>query len=250
MGLGEWSDMRMPQPPQNDLYFNFFKAEHTTTYLEKYIHEHHYDGHSLYDRIRFGYKVTTIEKAGEQWVVQGDSDTKVLCSPKVIIASGMASIPNMPVLPREPAFGAPIIHQESFGQSSVLSSRELHNVTVLGGGKSSADMVYACVKAGKSVTWIIRKTGGTGPGFLLSPKGKGPYEDAFAIGSTRIAATMSPSVLLPETWWTRFLHGTTYGRAIVKAIWAGADKETRREGDFHGRQNVLGGFEHLDPHTP
>lgn len=242
--------MRMPQPPEKDLYVNFFRAEHTTRYLERYIREHYFDGQSLHDRIRFGFRVTKIRKAGEQWVVQGNPDTKPLYSSKVIIASGMASTPNMPVLPGESTFEAPIIHQEAFGQSSVLSSADMHNVTVLGAGKSSADMVYACVKAGKSVTWIIKKTGGTGPGFLLSPVVKGPYPDAFAIGSTRIAATTSPSTLLPETWWTNFLHRTTYGRKLVKAIWAGADKASRTAGNFYGRQNALHGFENLSPHTP
>ncbi|KAL9026225.1 MAG: hypothetical protein Q9196_005077 [Gyalolechia fulgens] len=78
----------------------------------------------------------------------------------------------MPVFPGRANFDAPMIYQKDFGQSSVLSDSDLHKVVVLGGGKSSADMVYVCVKAGKSVTWIIRKTGGAGPGFLLSPQGK------------------------------------------------------------------------------
>ncbi|KAL8908199.1 MAG: hypothetical protein Q9171_005552 [Xanthocarpia ochracea] len=250
VGLGEWSDMRMPRPPVDDLHFNFFRAQHTTAYVERYLHEHRYDGLSLYDRIRFLFTVTRITRRENQWEVQGDHGSETFRTSKVIVASGLASKPNMPVFPGLAYFDAPMIHQKDFGQSSVLSDGDLHKVVVLGGGKSSADMVYACVKAGKSVTWIIRKTGGAGPGFLLSPEGKGPYKDAFAIGSTRIAATLTPSILLPDTRWTRFLHGTKYGRSLVGSIWAGADKQTREGANFRGRQNVLDGFELLEPHTP
>lgn len=242
--------MRMPRPPADELYFNFFKAQRTTEYLDKYIHQHHYNGRSIYDRIKFASKVSKINKVGGLWEVQENRGSTTIQTPKVIIATGMASTPSMPVLPGTSDLAVPIIHQEGFGQSSVLSSKDLHEVTVLGGGKSAADMVYACVKACKSVTWIIRKTDSTGPGFLLSPKGKGPYKDAFAIGSTRIAATLTPSILLPDTWWTRFLHRTDRGRSLVKAVWAGADKATREEAGFHERQKVLDGFEHLSPHTP
>ena len=242
--------MRMPRPPDEDLYINFFKAEHTTAYLETYIRERRFAGRSLYQRMKFEYKVKKIKKKGTQWIVTGGDGAEVFYSAKIIIASGTTSVPNMPILPGRINFEAPIIHQEGFGQSSIISAKEMHNVTVVGGGKSSADMVYTCVKAGKSVTWIVGRNGGSGPGFLLSPKEKGPYEDAFAIGSTGIASTLSPSILLPDTWWTRLLHQTSFGQKIVKAIWAGVDKETRKEADFHGRQDALQGFEHLDPHTP
>lgn len=250
VGLGEWSDMRMPQPPKDDLYFNFFKAEHTTAYVESYLHEHHYNGISLYDRIKFTFQVTKIRRVADQWEVQGDHESGIFRTSKVIVASGMSSTPNIPNVLKVANIDVPIIHQESFGQSAVLSTKEVQNVAVLGGGKSSADMVYACVKAGKSVSWIIRKSNGAGPGFLLSPEGKGPYEDAFAVGSTRIAATMTPSIMLPDTWWTRFLHGTDRGRRLVETIWTGAEKQIREEADYRGRKEVLDSFKLLEPHSP
>ena len=39
---------------------------------------------------------------------------------------------------------------------------------------SLTDMVYAAAKAGKTVTWVFKASDITGPGFFLSPKGKGP----------------------------------------------------------------------------
>ena len=246
MGTAEWSDVPMPRPPEDEIYYEFFKAKYTSNYLEEYLDSHRFVDRSLRDRIKFGFKVNTIKKSGDVWIVTGD--TAVFRASKVIVASGLTSTPNIPQLPGIEHFEAPIIHHESYGQSSVLSSDKSQNVVVLGGGKSAADMVYASVKAGKSVSWIIRASG-TGPAFFVSPKGKGPFKNAFEIGSTGIVSTLSPSILNPDTWWTRFLH-TNYGQKIVNAIWGGADKETRANADFDGRHDALRGFENLNPHSP
>ncbi|KAL8906326.1 MAG: hypothetical protein Q9207_002101 [Kuettlingeria erythrocarpa] len=237
----------MDRPPESDLYYEFFKAEHTTNYLESYVDEHCYAGHNLRSRIQFGFSVKTMKKEDKAWVVGGD--TAAYRSPKVIVASGLFSAPNIPKISGDDTFEAPIIHQERFGQSSVLVSPQLQKVAVVGGGKSAADMVYACVKAGKSVSWIIRASG-TGPGFLMPPMGKGPYKNAFEIGSTRVAGTLSPSLISPDTWWTRFLFGSRIGQKIVNAVWVGADKEIRDGANFHGRANALPGFADLEPQSP
>lgn len=239
--------MRMPRPPENDLYYDFFKAKHTSNYVENYVDHHRFANQSLRDRIRFGFKVNTIKKPGNVWIVTGD--TAVFRASKIIVASGLTSTPSMPDLPGIDHFEAPVIHHESYGQSSVLSSAKFQNVTVVGGGKSAADMVYSSVKAGKSVSWIIRASG-TGPAFFVSPKGKGPYKNAFQIGSTRIVSTLSPSILNPETWWTRFVHGTNLGQKIVHAVWGAVDKETRADAGFDGRRNALEGFANLEPLAP
>ena len=168
--------MRMPHPPENGLYYDFFKAKNTSKYVENCIDHHSFANQSLRDRIRFGFKVKTIKKPSNDWIVTGD--TIVFRASKIIIASGLTSTPNMPDIHRLEHFEAPVIHQESYGQSSVLSSDKFQNVTVIGGGKSAADMVYSSVKAGKSVSWIIRPSG-IGPAHFVSPKGKGPYKNAF-----------------------------------------------------------------------
>jgi dimethylaniline monooxygenase (N-oxide forming) len=251
VGQAEYSDIRMARPPEDDIYYEFFKAKHTTQYLEDYVDRHNFAGQSLRQRIRFCFTVRTIRKLDGVWVVSGEDKSEgssTFHARKIIIASGLTSEPNMPDLPGKEHFESPVLHQETFGQSSILSFPTIQNVTVLGGGKAAADMVYAAVKAEKSVSWIIRGSG-TGPGFLLSPKGKGPYKNAYEIGSTRVASTMSPSIFNPDNWWTRFLHGTHQGRKIVKSIWDGADKETREVADFVGRPGALKGFENLEPPT-
>ena len=239
--------MPMVRPPEDDLYFNFFKANHTTKYLESYVDSHRFAGQTLRDRIKFACKVKAITKAEGVWLVQCDIAT--FRATKVIIASGLSSTPSMPDLPGKDNFEVPVIHQEDFGRSSVLSSPDYQNVTVLGAGKSAADMVYASVKAGKSVSWVLR-TSGTGPASFFSPKGKGPYKNGFEFGATRMAGTLSLSIFAPDTWWTRFVNGNKYGQKIVNALWSTADKATLDLADYDGRHNALEGFQNLKPLTP
>lgn len=84
-----------------------------------------------------------------------------------MVASGLTSTPNMPVFAKQDCFKGLILHQRDFGQSSVLSPIDKY-ITVLGGAKSAADMAYACAKAGKSVSWIIRSSGNGLAAFLGS----------------------------------------------------------------------------------
>lgn len=155
-------------------------------------------------RIRFGIEVHSVRKIDGVWVVSaseeacGNPETSH-CS-KLMVASGLTSVPYIPALPGKEKFGGPIIHQEAFGSSDILSSPPIQTITMLGSGKSSADMIYAAVKAGKSVNWVFKATDITGPAFFLLPKGKGPYKNAFKIGMTRLAATFTPSSLNGETW--------------------------------------------------
>ena len=243
----------MPRPPEEDLYYDFFKAKYTTQYLENYSTVHSHNGQTLRNRIKFGTEVKSVKKSNGKWAVSTESvDTStshVLYASKLMVASGLTSEPYMPPLPGKEKFDGPIIHQEAFGSSSILKSPDIKSLCVLGGGKSSADMIYAAVTAGKKVTWLLKASDTTGPGFLFSPKGKGPYKNAFEIGMTRAAATFTPSLLNGGTWWTRFLHGSKMGNSLMGSFWAAVDTETRKDADYEHRENV-GGFEKLNPHTP
>lgn len=243
----------MSRPPEEDVYYEFFKAKHTTQYLERYASTHSHSGKTLLDRIKLGTEVRSILRKNGEWIIEsvdmasGTKDTWQAA--KLMVASGLHSIPNMPTLPGEELFHGPIIHQENFGSSDVLTSPDIKSITVLGAGKSSADMVYSAVKAGKNVSWIIKNTDTNGPGFFLSPKGKGPYKNAFEVGMTRIIATFVPSFLNGDSWWTWFLHSTKYGVRMMNTFWGAVDEETRKDADFKGRKS-LQGFEKLNPHSP
>ena len=96
-------------------------------------------------------------------------------------------------------------------------------VTILGGGKSAADMVYDSVKAGKKVSWIIRETG-EGPAAFAGAAGRGPYRNGPEIAATRILSALSPLCFAPISWWTKLIHGSKFGRNIVAKVWLGADQ--------------------------
>lgn len=246
--------MQMDRPPEEDTYFEFFKSKHTTQYLENYIDHHCFAGRSLRDRILFNFKVDSIRKLERKWIISGSDSARApkrLCTAKVIVASGLTSAPNLPNYPGKDVFNGTILHQQDFGQSSVLSSSGVKDVTVLGGAKSATDMVYTSVKAGKSVSWIIRASG-TGPGFFSSVtsnvNSRGSYRNAHEIASTKMAATLTPT-FFADNWWTKFLHGTRLGRSLVHELWTAIDKEVRKEVKVEGKE-ALEGFEKLEHHTP
>ena len=248
----EFSDTPMPSLPEEDVYFDFFKAKHTTRYLDSYADKHTYAGQTLRDRIKFNFAVRNISKVDDTWLVAGQEvltkEDRSYQAPKLIVASGLTTLPVMPDLPGKELFTGQILHQGEFGSSDVISSSEVQHVTVIGGGKSSADMIYDAVMAGKVVTWLIR-TCGAGPGFFLSPEGRGPYKNAFALGSTRVVSTMTPSYYNTDNAWARFLHGSNIGKKVMETVWGAADKATINDAKFDTRE-CKGGFEKLKPRTP
>lgn len=199
VGTAEFSDQAMVRPPDEDLHFEFFKAKHTTKYLESYVDQHSYSGQTLRDRIKLSIEVNSVLKNDSYWTVSATERAGGLAhtfrASKLIIASGLTSIPNMPTIPGNEEFQGQLLHHDAFGSSNVLHSPEVQDIVVLGAGKSSADMVYEAAKAKKAVSWIMKATDTTGPGFFLPPAGKGPYKNAFEIGMTRIAGTFTPSFM-------------------------------------------------------
>ena len=241
----------MSRPLEDDIFYEFFKSKYTTQYLNDYADRQKFAGKSLRERIRFSWTAKKIDKRNGRWIISGTNPSgegRVLHASKLMVASGLASTSSMPSLPGIERFQGPVLHQREFGSSTVLSTPDIQHITVIGGAKSAADMIYAAVKAGKSVSWVHRPSG-SGPGFFVSPKGKGPYKNAYEIGSTRLASTFTPSLLIPDTYWARFLHQTTVGNKIISSLWNAADQATRKDGNFENRE-ARKGFATLTPHTP
>ena len=251
VGAAEFSDMPMMKPPEEDTYKGFYKAKYTTKYLEEYVDRHNYSGHSLRDRILLHFNVQKLTKLDGMWLVSGVhfSEPKTLTASKLVIASGPTSEPHKPAFQGEAKFAGLILHQDAFGESDVLSNNEIESVAIVGGGKSAADMVYACVKAGKKVSWIIRKNG-TGPGYLFPTDGVGPYTNGFELGGARFTTALTPTIFNHDTFLVRFLHGTRIGNWLVRAIWGGFEKQSLAKADYHGRKDALPGFSQLLPHAP
>ena len=132
-----------------------------------------------------------------------------------------------------------------------MKDPKMKHIAILGGAKSAADVAYAAAKAGKIVSWIIRRNG-SGPAHLAPAKGIGPYKNSNELLYTRLTAKLSPSMWSPQNWLSRLLHGTGMGRRAVNWIWDNFDKNSRREAGFHGQRAVAGagkGFTNLEPDT-
>lgn len=224
--MAEYSDRPMHRPPEDHIKNEFMEAKHVTNYLERYLDDHIYSDRSLKDRLMLGFKVTDAKKQNGVWLVTGSRDgqtPRTLVCNKLIVALGLTSEPQMPSLPNQDQYKGMIAHQEGFGGSGVLSSPNIKHVVILGGAKSAADMVYACIKAGKEVTWLIRKSG-SGPAAFVPAKGTGPYKNSPELGATRLFATMSPSIFSSNNWWSWFLNRTWLGRWFLNAFWTAPKK--------------------------
>lgn len=95
----------------------------------------------------------------------GEDERTTTCS-KLIVATGQTSKPFVPFSSGSQDFRKPIIHSADLGTTgqSILHADSTNHITVLGGSKSAHDTVYMFAKAGKSVTWLTRRTGhGTMP---------------------------------------------------------------------------------------
>jgi dimethylaniline monooxygenase (N-oxide forming) len=242
--------MSMEPPPEKDCKNGCFKAKYTTEYLEKYVDQMRHAGRSLRERIQFGIQVKSVEKVDEKWLLSctdASSRHVVFLTPKLMIANGENSLPNIPDLPGKETFRGVIMHSEDFGESNIISSTTIQHIAVIGAGKSSADMIYESLKAGKTVSWIIRKNG-AGPGFFAPLDMKTPYNNGVEAAQTRIMSTLQPSLLNPDTRWTWFLHSTGIGVGIVKWVFSVLDKEVRKRADYKGRKSTKG-FEKLEYDT-
>ena len=242
----------MQSPPPEDLHNHMFDAKYLTEYLEQYTEERISTGRSIVDLVLFDFTVKNILKSGNKWEVHGSRSVhpkkfRCLLTPKLVVANGLTSVPNMPEFRNRELFEGLIAHQRDFGSSNILTLPP-KRITVLGGSKSAADMVYSCAKAGKPVTWLIRESG-SGPAAFVSSEGKGGYRNSAEAGATRILGTFSPSPFLVLDRWTGFLHRSAFGRKVVDAFWGLADKNARAFGDFHGRIGRRDGFEKLKPDT-
>lgn len=249
VGMAEFSDRPLPHPPNEEIYHGFFPAKYVTKYLEEYVDSHVYASQSLRDRMTFNFSVDSIKKSGKIWSIRSDQRDITLAASKLIIATGLTSTPNMPKFPNRDVFRGPVIHQKEFGQSLFLSSRDVTNVIVIGGGKSAADIIYASAKAGKNVSWIIRE-GGCGPAAHAPANGNVLYKNANDMLYNRLSSSFSPSVFISSNWLKRFLHQSQFGRRITMWIWDRMDLQYRKTADYQRGDPGKTGFHHLEPDTP
>ncbi|TGO28034.1 hypothetical protein BPAE_0033g00360 [Botrytis paeoniae] len=227
-----FSDIPIVLPPDANTYHDTFEAKYVTKYLEEYVDLHVYNKKSLRDRVIFGFKVGDIEKSDGIWSVwseahengNGNEHKGMIKTKRLAIATGQNSLPYIPSFPNQTNLKSPIVHQKHFGQistSALAPDPPYTAVTILGGGKSAADMVYECVKAGKKVSWLIRQSG-EGPGIFADAKGRGQYRNGAEMSATRAFSALSPSCFAEQS----------------------TDEEAAKLADFE-REDALPGFEGL-----
>ncbi|KAF1846034.1 flavin-binding monooxygenase-like protein-like protein [Cucurbitaria berberidis CBS 394.84] len=278
-GLAEFSDLKMRNPPKEDCIGDCFKANWMSDYLQEFATKMIHDGKSLQDRFRRAEIVNvTRDKLDKyiQWRVvcrdltghednrtfkmdDGEAhidvktrklDTKLFTAQKLIVATGEFSTPKIPSFRNHSQFGAPVIHSTNFGESAILSKPDIKHVAILGAGKSSADMLYLCIKSLPPSTtfhWIIRADG-TGPGWFSPIDLASPYASTIESANTQAMSFMQPSIFHEEGWWVWFLHRTWLGVWLVSWLFGLIDAEAKKRAGYftRGKESQERGFEQLD----
>lgn len=167
----------------------------------------------------------------------------------IIDASGLTSTPNVPKIPGQSEYKGTAIHHKEFGQTDILSNDQCRRIAVIGGAKSAADVAYAAAKAGKAVSWVIRKSG-AGPAAFVDASGSGFYKNANESLYNRFVAPFVASLFSKRTWWVRFLHSTALGNKVLGNVWTNIDKGARGHANYDRPEGKENGFSNLKPDTP
>ena len=214
-------------------------GEAVCKYVERYA-----EAFGLMGRVRLGCRVVSARDDTRRngWDLEvvdvggKGGEVQTIHATKLIIATGQASRPLMPSIPGISSFGKPIIHSSDLGKSGrelILQDPACDHVTVLGGSKSAHDAVYMFATAGKRVTWIIRPRGrGAMP--MAKPYTKvGPW--ALWLEGLLMTRPLSWFGACPWSegdgfgWIRGLLHGTVWGRWLVKGYFANMTSETIRQ---------------------
>ena len=248
--MTSFSDVALEVPKDAPKLYDTFEAKYVTQYLEKYIDSHVYNGTPLRSRIRLDSEIRSIEKSGGGWMLHTDGTLpQVFQCTRLAVASGLTSSHLMPRLTSSHDWKVPMLHHRDFGVHSkkILSgSSPCKNITVLGGGKSAADMVYASIKAEKNVNWIIRRSG-EGPGIFMNPATSGKYRNNAEAGATQKATLLNPSGFHPMPEWAQMLHKSVSEKENLDSKLFAADRRYKAWANYRGREGALPGFRDLEP---
>ncbi|KAL3423563.1 flavin-binding monooxygenase-like protein [Phlyctema vagabunda] len=200
LGLKDWDDL-----PAQKVYEYLYK------YSEKF---------SLLKHMRLSTTVTNISKhdGSKEWNVAIQPSGEVLMCDKLLVATGLASKPRWPDIPRD-NFTCLVMHSKEIGaRHTELASEKVRRVTVYGGSKSAVDAIILCTSVGKKVDWVIRETG-NGAGMMVQVRKNGKH-GALLMG--RWKAFISPSLFVSTGFWYNFLHSgkNRLGAWLRKQMWA------------------------------
>ena len=246
--VAEFSDLPLPLKPE-DIFCGLFRAPHMTRYLEEYARSHKYAGSTLKDRIMFKSRVKIVKKVENTWsvVLEGVSDP--LRAAKIIDASGITSEPNLPDIPKLHTFSGIHMHMKDMAKSGLLSNPKCNRIAVIGGSKSAADASYAAALAGKTIYWIIRKSG-NGPCFYAPAHPSPPFKSADEPLLSRVLYPILSSHFLKDTFFVRLLNRTAVGRSVIRFLWRTIEGDFRKRANYKRPDPKSNGFKNLEPDTP
>ena len=248
--MTSFSDVALEVPKDAPKLYDTFEAKYVTQYLEEYVDSHVYKGSPLRSRVRLNSGIRSIEKSGGGWMLHVDGTApQIFQCARLAVASGLTSSPVMPRLPSGHDWKVPMLHHRDFGLHSkkvLAGSSPYKNITVLGGGKSAADLVYASIKAAKNVNWIIRRSG-EGPGIFMNPATSGRYKNNAEAGATQKATQLNPSGFHPMLEWAQVLHRSVSERENLDSKLFAADRRYKAWANYREREGALPGFRDLEP---
>jgi len=237
--------------PMESAHFGIRPGQHVTgeamnAYLRAYADHFH-----LTDKPRLNTPVVEIRRqseGGSKWEVVVDNGEVLSCD-KLVVATGVLSIPHLPDIQGSEDFHAPLIHSSSLGREAnhIMHDPGVKSVAVLGGSKSSYDAVHLATSTGHTVEWIIRKSG-RGPVWVFPAfTMMGPFRALRErLVTRRFISFMSPWSF-PDysgfAWLRKLLHSSPIGKAITKAFWGKLRAETLH--DCRYREDKL--FGDLEP---
>lgn len=203
------------------------------TYLQTYANEH-----DLIRRIRFNTFVYDAQKSESGWTLKFRDSADVLQTKKLLVATGVTSIPQMPLYPANDD-SIPTIHSRDLGRSfEHLKSPEIQKVAVVGAAKSAYDAVYLLLSMGKEVTWYVRSQG-AGPLAILPFTVLG-FINTIAFASTRLSSHLSPSILNTHGLFYWFFQRTILGQWLVGLFWHFLDYLSRQHAGYSAGDHVAG----------
>lgn len=170
----------------------------------------------LLRRTRFNIYVKRVFRQGSGWTVETSSGT-FYCD-KLIVASGKYSKPHIPDVPNE-GFRGISFHTKSLGtRYHELISDAVKTVTIIGGTKSAVETATMCLRAGKTVHWVLRTTGDGPAVMLIKPKDRKVYE-TLALCLPRPVLLFAPSPYDRSSMLYKLLYS---GRHRRVSLWLSA----------------------------
>ncbi|KAB8271469.1 hypothetical protein BDV30DRAFT_240444 [Aspergillus minisclerotigenes] len=185
--------------------------------------------YNILSRVQFRSKVVSArpdESEGWQLSVESDKGSQVVLCKKLIVATGITSVPRIPDICGSEDFRGRIVSYKDLSDEkkyNIISDPSVRTVAVIGGSKAGHDAAYWSATAGKQVNWIV-PCSGNGVAWMTAPSTQflGRKLIVETLATTRLFSLFSPCIWGNSDgfFWARWLlHQTRLGRWIVKAFW-------------------------------